>query len=54
MSPNELSTYFYEKHRIFTVAINRKSVKGVRVTPHLYTSIQDLDAFVKAIKAIGS
>lgn len=54
MSPNELATYFYEKHRIFTVAINRKSVKGVRVTPHLYTTIQDLDTFVGAIEEVGS
>lgn len=52
MTPNELATYFYDKHRIFTVAINRESVKGVRVTPHLYTRISDLDAFIAAIKEL--
>ena len=52
MSPKELSTYFYDQHRIFTVAINRKSVKGVRVTPHLYTSLKELDTFVEAIKSL--
>ena len=50
--PQELSAYFYDEHRIFTVAINRKSVKGVRVTPHLYTTKADLDRFVKAIQEL--
>lgn len=54
ITPTELSKKLYEDFNIFTVAINTKSVKGVRVTPHLYTTIQDLDAFVDAIKAITS
>ncbi|NRB54339.1 MAG: aminotransferase class V-fold PLP-dependent enzyme [Saprospiraceae bacterium] len=53
MTPSELSTYFYDKHRIFTVAINRKAVKGVRVTPHLYTRLSDLDAFIEAIRGVA-
>ena len=53
MTPNELSAYFYDKHRIFTVAINRKSVKGVRVTPHLYTRMSDLDVFIDAIRQVA-
>ena len=54
MTPNELAQYFYDQHRIFTVAINRKSVKGVRVTPHVYTTLRDLDTFVAAIEKVGS
>lgn len=54
MTPKDLAAYFYDKHRIFTVAINRESVKGVRVTPHLYTRIADLDYFVKAIQELVS
>ena len=53
MTPNELAEYFYKKHRIFTVAINNIAVKGVRVTPHLYTTTHDLDKFVKAIEQVG-
>ncbi len=52
MTPQELATYFFDEHRIFTVAVNRKSVKGVRVTPHLYTTLRDLDKLVKAIKQL--
>ncbi len=53
MTPNEVSEYLYENHKVWTVAINRKSVKGVRVTPHLYTRIEHLDALVKAIKELA-
>ena len=49
-TPSELADYFYKQHGIFTVAINRKTVKGVRVTPHLYTRFADLDKFVEAVK----
>lgn len=52
-TPDELSKYFLEKHKIFTVAINHPVVKGVRVTPHLYNSISELDALVEAVKGAG-
>lgn len=50
MTPDELEAFFYDKYRIFTVAINNKAVKGVRVTPHLYTTLENLDLLVDAIK----
>ena len=48
-TPNELAKYFFDEFKIFTVGINREDVKGVRVTPHLYTRIEDLDLLIKAI-----
>ena len=53
-TPNELSKAFMDKYRIFTVAINNEVVKGVRVTPHLYTTLKDLDLLVKAIKELAA
>ncbi len=50
ITPDELEAFFYDKYRIFTVAINNKAVKGVRVTPHLYTTLENLDLLVDAIK----
>lgn len=50
MTPGALADYLYEEHRIFTVAINRRAVKGVRITPHLYTRLEDLDKLVAAVK----
>jgi selenocysteine lyase/cysteine desulfurase len=47
--PGAIADALLEKHRIYTVAIDMVPVKGVRVTPHLYTTTADLDALVKAI-----
>jgi len=53
MTPDKIADYLYDEHRIFTVAINRESVKGVRVTPHLFTSLPELDRLVLAIKELS-
>ncbi len=50
MSPTELANYLFEQHRIFTVAIETPAVQGVRITPHLYTSLSDLDKLVEALR----
>jgi selenocysteine lyase/cysteine desulfurase len=47
--PGVIADALLEKYRIFTVAIDIVPVKGVRVTPHLYTTTAELDALVKAI-----
>ena len=49
MTPGVLADALFDKHRIYTVAIDMVPVKGTRVTPHLYTTTADLDALVKAI-----
>jgi selenocysteine lyase/cysteine desulfurase len=48
--PEEISEYLFNKHKVFTVAINWENIKGVRVTPHLYTVEEDLDRFVYAVQ----
>jgi selenocysteine lyase/cysteine desulfurase len=35
------------------VAINNSAVQGCRITPQVYTSIAELDAFVKALKTMA-
>ena len=54
MGPAELADRLMAEHRIYTAAIDRPGVKGVRVTPNLYTSFSDLDALVKAVKLLSS
>jgi selenocysteine lyase/cysteine desulfurase len=51
--PGALADALMEKYRIYTVAIDTAPVKGVRVTPHLYTTTDELDALVKAIGALA-
>lgn len=51
-TPAELAKILFDKYKIWTVAIDYANVHGVRVTPHLYTSIEDLDSLVKALKEL--
>ncbi|HCS20485.1 MAG TPA: aminotransferase [Bacteroidetes bacterium] len=51
-SPDELAAYFWEKHQIFTVAINHPVVKGVRITPHLSNDIRDIVKLVRAMEGL--
>jgi selenocysteine lyase/cysteine desulfurase len=53
MTPADLATALFDRHNIYTVAIDTGPVKGVRVTPHLYTTIQELDALVAALGGLA-
>jgi selenocysteine lyase/cysteine desulfurase len=54
IAPADLADRLLKDHNIYTVAIDRGTVKGVRITPQLYTSIAELDALVAGLKAIAS
>lgn len=51
--PGEVSGELMTKYKIHTVGIEWENIKGVRVTPHVYTSLKDLDRLVAAIKEIA-
>ena len=53
MTPKALADALFDRFKVYTVAIDTAAVKGVRVTPHLYTNISDLDALVGALGAIA-
>ena len=54
LTPAELANKLFEDYKIFTVAIDNDAVKGTRVTPHLYTKLEDLDKFVVALKELSA
>lgn len=54
LEPKELSQRLMEDYRIWTVAINRIGVKGIRVTPNVYTTPKELDVFVAALKELAA
>lgn len=54
IKPADLAKTLMEKYKIFTVAIDYTNVHGVRVTPHVYVSTQELDLFVKALKELAA
>lgn len=53
MKPAEMSKRLLDDHKIWTVAIDNPSVKGCRITPNIYTSLDELDAFVEALKVLS-
>lgn len=49
MTPAELDSALFNTYKIHTVGIVWENVSCVRVTPHVYTKLQDLDKLVMAI-----
>ncbi len=54
LEPSELAEKLMTEHRIYTAAIDRPGVRGVRVTPNVYTTTNELDELVSAVKALSS
>lgn len=54
IAPKDLAKTLLDKYRIWTVAIDTANVHGARITPHLYTTTAELDAFVRALKDIAA
>jgi len=52
--PAALAQLLFDRYRIWTVAIDGAGVRGVRVTPHLFTSTGELDALVRALRELAA
>ena len=52
--PVELADTLFREYRIFTVGINRPGVRGLRITPNIYTTPGELDALVSAITELSA
>ena len=50
---SEIESFLLNKHQIHTTPIDWEGVKGVRVTPHVYTKISDLDRLAEAVHELG-
>ncbi len=49
----KLAEYLMEKHKILTVPIVRgKQFSGLRITPNVYTTIEEVDTFAETMEAI--
>lgn len=49
MAPADMAKTLLTKYKIWTVAIDGQGVRGCRITPNVYTTTAELDAFVKAL-----
>lgn len=50
MKPKEMAKVLLDKYKIWTVAIDSAGISGCRITPNVYTTTDELDSFVKAVK----
>ncbi len=50
IEPNELNSRLWAKHRIITTPINHAQFKGIRVTPNVYSTLEEIDRFSDAMK----
>ena len=54
IKPGDLAKRLLDEHRVYTVAIDGANVHGCRITPNVYTTTDELDQFVKALKTLAS
>ena len=47
--PGELDTFLLEKYKVHAVGIEWENIKGLRVTPNVYTTTKNLDVLVEGI-----
>lgn len=53
MRPGDLAKVLLDKYKIWTVAIDGANVHGCRITPNIYTTPKELDAFVQALSQLA-
>jgi selenocysteine lyase/cysteine desulfurase len=51
IDPGALTDWLLEKHRIVTVAIKHSEFSGIRVTPNVYTTIDEVDRFAATMES---
>ncbi len=54
MTPSELENALFNQYKIHTVGIVWENISCVRVTPHVYTTLPDLDKLVSAIQTFAA
>lgn len=54
IKPGDLAKRLLDEHRVYTVAIDGANVHGCRITPNVYTTTDELDQFVVALKKLAS
>ena len=53
VDPSAIGSYLFSKHRIFTTPIVHEEFKGIRITPNVYTTLNELDRFCDVMEMIA-
>jgi len=51
--PAELDKFLFDHYKIHAVAIDMEGIRGVRITPNVYTTTRNLDVLVEGIHAFA-
>ena len=49
IAPEDLAAWLWSEHRIFTVPIGHEECSGIRVSPSVYSTLEELDRFIDAM-----
>lgn len=49
IDPGDLTNWLWDEHRIIVTPINHAEFRGLRVSPSVYTTLEELDRFVDAM-----
>ncbi len=49
-TPAEVQTFLFKEYKIHTVAIEWENISGLRITPNVYTTTDDLNVLVRAFQ----
>ncbi len=52
MEPGELTSHLWKTHQIIVTPIGHPDCKGIRVTPNVYTTLDEVDRFAEAMEAV--
>ncbi len=50
----DLDTFLFEKYKIHVVSITWENIKGIRITPNVYTTLENLDRLVEGIRKFAT
>ena len=53
VDPSAIGGYLMGTHKIFTTPIVHEEFKGIRITPSVYTTLQELDRFCEIMADIS-
>ena len=53
MESSDMAKKLMDEHGIFAVSINTSGVNGCRISPNVFTSIDELDTLMAALKSMG-
>ena len=51
-TPGALAEHLFDKRRIIVVPIVHEDFEGLRVTPNVYTTVDEVDRFAEAMEAL--